>query len=47
MFTTSIRVASHLAYINELVQGYKHCEVKTRQIVLIWELDTDSIFALG
>ena len=47
MFATSIGVASHLVYINELVQDYRHCEVKMRWIVLIWELDADGMFALG
>ena len=47
MFATGIGVASHLAYIDELVQGYRRCEVKTRRIVLIWELDADGTFALG
>jgi len=47
MFTTSIGVASYLAYINKLVQGYRHYKVKMRWIVLIWELDADGTFALG
>ena len=47
MFVTGIRVASHLVYIDKLVQSYRRYEVKTRQIVLIWELDADGTFALG
>jgi len=35
IFATGIGVASHLAYINELVQGYRRCKVKMRWIVLI------------
>ena len=47
MFITGIGVASYLVYIDKLVQGYRHCEVKTRRIVLIWELDADGIFTLN
>ena len=35
IFATSIKVASYLAYINKLVQGYRYYKVKIRQIVLI------------
>jgi predicted ferric reductase len=41
MFATGIGVAGHLPYINELVQGYIHCEVKTRHIALVWLIDKD------
>ena len=47
MFTTGIGVTSHLAYINKLIQSYKCCKIKIRQIILIWELDINNTFVLN
>ena len=35
IFATGIGVASYLAYIDKLVQGYRRYKVKIRRIVLI------------
>lgn len=42
LFATGFGIASHLSYISELVRGYRQYEVRTRQIILVWRLDTDS-----
>jgi predicted ferric reductase len=41
MFATGIGIAGHMPYIKELVSGYNNCEVRTRRIVLIWQLDVE------
>lgn len=41
IFATSISIASYMLYIKELVRGYNNCNVRTRRIVLIWQLDEE------
>ncbi|KAH8674404.1 hypothetical protein BGZ60DRAFT_403841 [Tricladium varicosporioides] len=39
MIATGIGIAGHIPYIKELISGYNNCEVKTRRIRLIWEIE--------
>ena len=39
MFATGLGVAGHMLYIRDLVSGYNSCDVSTRRIVLIWQVD--------
>ncbi|OBT43218.1 hypothetical protein VE00_06389 [Pseudogymnoascus sp. WSF 3629] len=39
MFATGLGIAGHMLYIRELVSGYNSCDVSTRRIVLIWQVD--------
>ena len=39
MFATGIGIAGHMSYIKDLISGYNSCDVRTRRIVLIWQLD--------
>lgn len=38
MLATGIGIAGHILYIKDLVSGYNNCEVETRRIRLIWEI---------
>jgi len=42
MFATGIGIAGHIPYIKDLISGYNSCEVKTRRILLVWEIDKES-----
>jgi len=39
MFATGIGIAGHIPYIKDLISGYNNCEVKTRRIRLLWEIE--------
>lgn len=39
MFATGLGIAGHMLYIRDLVSGYNSCDVSTRRIVLIWQVD--------
>lgn len=39
MFATGIGIAGQLPFVKELVSGYNNCKVRTRRIVLIWQMD--------
>jgi predicted ferric reductase len=41
MVATGIGIAGHLMYLEKLVQGYRKLEVKTRRIVLIWQIQRE------
>ncbi|KAM3074510.1 hypothetical protein ACMFMG_002688 [Clarireedia jacksonii] len=43
MFATGIGIAGHMPYIKELVCGYNSCEVRTRRILVVWQLDVESM----
>ncbi len=43
MFATGIGIAGHMSYIKDLVRGYNSCEVRTRRIVLVWQLDDEGV----
>lgn len=38
MFATDIGIAGHMPYIKDLVSGYNSCKVKTRRVLLIWQI---------
>ena len=42
MFATGIGVASVLPHVKALVHGYRRFEVRTRRIVLAWQVDHES-----
>lgn len=42
MFTSGIGIAAQVPYIKELLQGFKEFRVRTRSILLIWQLDRES-----
>jgi len=42
MFATGIGIAAHIPYIKDLMRGYSSYEVKTRRILLVWEIDKRS-----
>jgi predicted ferric reductase len=39
MFATGIGIAAQMPFIEELIRGYNSCEVRTRRIVLVWQMD--------
>ncbi|KAI9727197.1 MAG: hypothetical protein M1834_008505 [Cirrosporium novae-zelandiae] len=41
MFATGIGIAGHLPYLKELVHGYNNRVVRTRYIILVWQLDKE------
>ena len=45
MVATGIGIASVLPHVKAVVDGYRRCEVCTRRIVLIWEIEQESRFA--
>ncbi|KAK6609667.1 ferric reductase like transmembrane component [Botrytis cinerea] len=42
MFATGIGIAAHMPYIKDLVSGYNSCEVRTRRILLVWQLEMEA-----
>ena len=42
LFATGIGIAGQLPYITQLLLGYHNCKVKTRRIVLYWQVDAES-----
>jgi hypothetical protein len=47
MFATGIGIAGHLSYLKDLIRGYNSCEVRTRCVILVWQLDNEgNIFNL-
>jgi len=39
MIATGFGIAAQLPYLKELIRGFNHCEVRTRRIHLVWQLD--------
>ena len=39
MFATGIGIAGQILYMKELIRGYNNCEVRTRCIVPVWQMD--------
>jgi predicted ferric reductase len=39
MFATDIGIAGHMPFIKDLVRGYNSCEVRTRRIVVVWQME--------
>ncbi|KAH6704163.1 hypothetical protein BKA61DRAFT_560084 [Leptodontidium sp. MPI-SDFR-AT-0119] len=42
MFATGIGIAGHIPYIKDLISGYNNCEVRTRRILLVWQINKES-----
>jgi predicted ferric reductase len=42
MFGTGIGIAGHIPYIKDLISGYNNCEVRTRRILLVWQINKES-----
>lgn len=38
MFATGIGIAGQMPYIKDLVIGYNSCEVRTRRVLVIWQI---------
>jgi predicted ferric reductase len=41
MFATGIGIAGHLLYIKDLITGYNSCLVKTKRILVIWQIQEE------
>jgi predicted ferric reductase len=41
LFATGIGIAGQLPYIEQLLEGYRNCEVKTRSMALFWEVESE------
>lgn len=39
MIASGIGIAGHLPYIKDLIRGYNGCEVRTRRILLVWQVE--------
>ena len=39
MIATGIGIAAQLPYLKELIWGFNHCEIRTRRIHLVWQLN--------
>ncbi|KAG4412489.1 hypothetical protein IFR04_014383 [Cadophora malorum] len=42
MFATGIGIAGHIPYIKDLISGYNNCQVRTRRILLVWQINNES-----
>jgi NAD(P)H-flavin reductase len=42
MLATGIGIAGHIPYIKDLISGYNNCEVRTRRILLVWQISKES-----
>jgi len=41
LFASGIGIAAQLPYVKQLLEGYHQCEIKTKRIALIWEMDAE------
>ena len=41
MIATGIGIAGHMPYLKDLVSGYNSCEVRTRRILLVWQIQNE------
>ena len=39
MLASGIGIAGHMPYIKDLIRGYNSCEVRTRRILVVWEME--------
>ena len=44
MFVSDIEIAAQVSYVKELLKNIQNCKVRTRNILLIWELKKESKF---
>jgi len=42
LFATDIGITGQLSYVDQLLDGYHNCEVKTRRISLFWQVESES-----
>ncbi len=42
MFATGIGIAAQVPYIKQLLKGFQECRVRTKSILLVWQLDKES-----
>jgi predicted ferric reductase len=38
MLASGIGIAGHMPYIKELISGYNSCEVRTRRVLVVWQV---------
>lgn len=43
MLATGVGIAAQLPYLQELIQGLNRCEVRTRRVHLVWQLQRRGI----
>ena len=43
MFASGIGIAAQVPYLKELIRGYKECKVRTKRILLVWQLNKESV----
>lgn len=41
MIASGIGIAGHMPYIKDLIRGYNSCEVQTRRILLVWQIEDE------
>lgn len=44
MIATGIGIAAQLPYLKELIWGFNYCNIRTRRIYLVWQLELVSKF---
>lgn len=44
MFATGIGIAAQVPYIKQLLRGFQEYRVRTKSILLVWQLDSESVF---
>ena len=44
MFASGIGIAAQVPYIKEVIRGYKEHRVRTKSILIVWQLDKESKF---
>ena len=42
IFMTGICIAGYIPYIKNLINGYNNCQVRTRRILLVWQINKES-----
>jgi NAD(P)H-flavin reductase len=45
MLASGIGIAGHMPYIKELISGYNSCEVRTRRVLVVWQVDEECEFS--
>jgi NAD(P)H-flavin reductase len=41
MLASGMGIAGHMPYVKELIHGYNSCEVETRRVLVVWQLDEE------
>lgn len=45
MFASGVGIAGHMPHIKELISGYNSCEIRTRRVLVVWQLDEECEFS--